>query len=176
MDDTLILVDENDAPLGYEEKERCHRLPTRLHRAFSVFLFNRQGEMLIHRRSLLKKTWPGFWTNACCSHPRKGESLETATARRLKEELGIEAAPALTHLFAFSYNAVYDEEYGEEEVDHVFFGSYDGPVNPDTEEIAEWRYVGTEELEAEVRAEGGRFTPWFKTALPRVLAAVRGAT
>ena len=116
--DFLILVDENDNEVGYEEKELCHLLPTKRHRAFSIFIFNSAGKILIHKRSALKKTWPGFWTNACCSHPRKGESLEEATARRLQEELGFQTQ--LIHLFTFLYHADYDGTYGENEIDHVF--------------------------------------------------------
>jgi isopentenyl-diphosphate Delta-isomerase len=168
--DTLICVDEGDNETGFEEKERCHLRPTRLHRAFSVFIFNSRGEILIHRRSALKKTWPGFWTNACCSHPRKGESLEAAVPRRLKEELGIETP--VTRLFSFQYKADYDVEYGENEIDHVFAGYYDGPVFPDPDEIDEWGFIGTEELSQEVEAHPLSYTPWFKIALPLVLQSI----
>jgi isopentenyl-diphosphate Delta-isomerase len=165
--DTLICVDESDNGTGFEEKERCHLHPTRLHRAFSIFIFNSRGEILLHRRSRSKKTWPGFWTNACCSHPRKGESLEAATARRLKEELGFETP--VTHLFRFQYRADYDADYGENEIDHVFVGFYDGEVSPDPGEIEEWRFVETEKLREEMKAHPETYTPWFKIALPRVL-------
>ena len=167
MTDLLILVDEDDNIRGHEEKENCHLLPTKLHRAFSIFILNSKGEMLVHRRSRLKKTWPGLWTNACCSHPRKGESLETATLRRLREELGFETPVA--PLFTFRYEADYDGEYGEKEIDHVFLGFYDGPVKVNPEEIDEWKFVTLEALKADVEANGGEFTPWFKEALPGVL-------
>jgi isopentenyl-diphosphate Delta-isomerase len=165
--DVLILVDERDEPAGYEEKEVCHIIPTKLHRAFSIFILNGKGEMLIHRRALSKKTWPGFWTNACCSHPRKGESLEAATQRRLQEEMGFTCP--LTHLFAFRYKADYDATYGENEVDHVFVGAYSGEVNPDGEEIAECKFVPIAALLRDVGEHPEKFTPWFKEALPRVV-------
>jgi isopentenyl-diphosphate Delta-isomerase len=166
--DMLILVDEANRETGSEEKEKCHLIPTRLHRAFSIFIVNSRKEMLVHRRSGSKKTWPGYWTNACCSHPRKGESLEVATQRRLGEELGFSCP--VEHLFSFHYEACYDGAYGENEIDHVSLGIYDGPVTPDMDEIAEWKFVAPESLAAHVAAEPDKYTPWFKAALPRVLA------
>ena len=133
--DTMILVDSDDNVIGCDEKEACHLVPAKLHRAFSIFIVNSKGEMLIHRRSSLKKTWPGFWTNACCSHPRKDESLEEATGKRLFFEMGFTCP--LTYLFHFEYKADYDGVYGENEVDHVFLGFYDGPVNPNRDEVEE---------------------------------------
>jgi isopentenyl-diphosphate Delta-isomerase len=165
--DLLLRVDENDTVIGYEEKERCHLAPTVLHRAFSIFILNSEGKMLIHKRSSLKQTWPGFWTNACCSHPRKGEVLEEALIRRLREELGFEIRSA--HLFTFRYKADYDERYGENEIDHVFLGVYDGEVNPDPDEIEEWRFIDLKILRDDVLMNGGKYTPWFKIALPMVL-------
>ena len=128
--------------------------------------------MLIHRRSRAKKTWPGFWTNACCSHPRKGESLDSAIQRRMVEELGFSCP--VSHLFAFHYEALYDERYGENEVDHVFVGTYDGPVYPDHSEIEEWTFVPFDALGADMAAEPKKYTPWFKEALPGVLLRLRG--
>ncbi len=168
MSDLLILVDKDDNIAGYEEKERCHLIPTKLHRAFSIFILSPEGKMLIHRRSLLKKTWPGFWTNACCSHPRKGESLDMAVARRLQEELGF--VTTVTPLFAFRYEADYDGTYGENEIDHVFLGTYAGEIKANADEIDEWKFVDIEALKAEISADSERFTPWFKKALPGVLA------
>ena len=171
MTDSLILVDEHDNCIGYEEKEPCHILPVKRHRAFSIFIFNSAGQILIHRRSTLKKTWPGFWTNACCSHPRRGESLGEATERRLREELGFETR--LTYLFTFSYTADYDSQYGESEIDHVFLGFYDGMVSPDPGEIEDWKFVDPEVLNADLQKRPENYTPWFKRALPEVLQRVR---
>ena len=170
MTDELILVDKDDNVTGYEEKERCHLVPTKLHRAFSIFIFNPKGEMLIHKRASLKKTWPGYWTNACCSHPRKGEAREEAAVRRLREELGFETPVA--HLFSFRYEADFDGQYGENEIDHVFLGIYEGAVNPDPDEIEEWKFIGVEALLKDV-ACSETYTPWFREALPGVLARLR---
>ncbi|MCX8023374.1 MAG: isopentenyl-diphosphate Delta-isomerase [Syntrophorhabdaceae bacterium] len=165
--ETLILVDSDDNPTGYEEKETCHLIPTKLHRAFSIFIVNSKMEMLIHRRSGLKKTWPRLWTNACCSHPRKDEMMESAVERRLFEELGIFCQPK--YLFRFQYKIDYSDSYGENEVDHVFLGLYDGPINPDIDEIEEWRFIGINELLEDIKKNGEEYTPWFKIALPRVI-------
>jgi isopentenyl-diphosphate delta-isomerase len=168
--DILVLVDGNDGIVGYEKKERCHLVPTKLHRAFSIFIFNSKGEMLIHRRGPLKKTWPGYWTNACCSHPRKGETLETATMRRLREELGFETP--LTHLFSFRYEADYDGQYGENEIDHVFLGIYDGKINQDRDEIEDWRFIDIKGLMEDINVNPETYTPWFKEAMPDVLTCL----
>jgi isopentenyl-diphosphate delta-isomerase len=167
LSDQLILVDRNDNIVGHEEKDKCHIIPALLHRAFSIFIINAEGHMLIHKRSALKKTWPGFWTNACCSHPRKDETLEMATKRRLREELGITAD--LKPLFTFQYEAPFDEEYGENEVDHVFIGMHDGPITADPAEIEAWRFMNIHDLAADVKARPEKYTPWFALALPRVL-------
>jgi len=165
--DRLIIVDENDKEIGYGEKDECHLIPAKLHRAFSIFIFNSKGEMLIHKRSGSKKTWPGYWTNACCSHPRKGESLEEATTRRLREELGFTCP--LKFLFSFYYKADYDSTYGEHEIDHVFMGTYDGDVTPDRNEVEELMFVPTYVLREDVQRAPQKYTPWFKQALPAVL-------
>jgi len=164
--DMLILVNKDDEEVGCKEKESCHLIPVALHRAFSIFIVNTKGQMLIHKRQSTKKTWPGFWTNACCSHPRKGEDLQEATKRRLQEELGVicDVKP----LFKFHYRADYDTKYGEHEVDHVFLGIYDGDVKPNNDEIQEHRFMAIDELMEDVRLRGGEYTPWFKLALPGV--------
>ena len=173
MDDRremLELVDKNDREIDFREKESCHLIPVALHRAFSIFIVNTRGEMLIHRRQRTKKTWPGYWTNACCSHPRKGEDLREATKRRLAEELGI--ACEVKPLFTFQYRADFDTTHGEHEVDHVFLGVYDGEVNPNNDEIQEHRLVPIHELLEDVRRHSGEYTPWFKEGLPTVLEYV----
>ncbi|MBA4418739.1 MAG: isopentenyl-diphosphate delta-isomerase [Syntrophus sp. (in: bacteria)] len=167
MADLLILVDKDDNPVGSGEKTQCHLIPAPLHRAFSIFIVNSKGEILIHKRSALKKTWPGFWTNACCSHPRAGESLEIATERRLQEELGFTAP--LQYLFTFKYEAEYDQEYGEKEIDHVFLGLYDGRITHDPDEIDDWRFVEADELKTDIETCPEIYTPWFKLAMPLVM-------
>ena len=165
--DALILVDSQDRRIGSQTKAECHRHPLPLHRAFSVFLFDQGGRMLITQRSKKKTTWPGFWSNACCSHPREGEPTEEAAHRRLGEELGISAE--LRFLFKFEYQADYDATWGEHELDHVFVGRYDGPLRPDGDEVEEAKFIDVEELKRDVQENPDRYTPWFKMSLERVL-------
>lgn len=139
-----------------------------LHRAFSVFLFDSEGRMLITKRSAKKNTWPGFWSNACCSHPHEGESTEDAAQRRLEEELGI--STELRFLFTFEYRAGYDADWGEHELDHVFAGRHHGPLAPDRDEVAQEEFVDVEDLKRDVRDRPDRYTPWFRISLERVLA------
>lgn len=169
--DTLILVDKNDKEIGFAGKEECHLIPAKLHRAFSLFIFNSKKQMLLHKRSSTKKTWPGFWTNACCSHPRKGESLEVATHRRLKEELGFDCD--LRYLFTFQYESKFDDKYGENEVDHVFLGLYDGSVKPNRDEVEDWEFVSVDELKKDIIKNPKKYTPWFKIALDRVISQIQ---
>jgi isopentenyl-diphosphate Delta-isomerase len=167
--DQLILVDSNDREIGYEEKEKCHRPPV-LHRAFSIFIFDRDGKMLITQRSPKKVRWGGFWSNAVCSHPRKGEKVEDAVKRRLKEEAGL-VCP-LAYLFKFEYRAMFDAEWGEHELDHVFFGQTDEKPKPDKDEISDWKFIEVKELMANVKAHPDHYTPWFKIVLERVVKEV----
>lgn len=170
MTDEIILVDHRDNDIGSEEKEACHRLPAKLHRAFSIFIVNSECQMLIQKRSGLKKTWPGFWSNACCSHPRKGENLPEAVLRRLQEELGFTCL--LQHIFTFRYKADYSTEFGESEIDHVFIGQFDGEVKPNRDEIDDWQFISLNVLSKDVADNPGKYTPWFKEALPGVIKYV----
>ena len=119
-DEMLILVDEKDNITGYKNKLECHEGEGILHRAFSIFIFNDAGELLLQKRSAQKHLWPNYWSNSCCSHPRKGEELENATQRRLAEELGI--STPLKHLFTFQYYAPYKNIGSEREMCAVFIG------------------------------------------------------
>jgi isopentenyl-diphosphate delta-isomerase len=162
----LILVDENDNVVGYEEKENGHKGELPLHRAFSVLIFNNEGKMLIQKRSSEKKTWPGFWTNACCSSPRKGEEVVEAAKRRLREELGFDCD--LKFLFKFRYKARFDDAWGENEIDHVLEGYYDGGIDFDKDEIAELKFIGLDELKKDANNNPEKYTPWFLIILRRL--------
>lgn len=171
MSDEIILVNHRDKTLGYGEKDSCHRTPAKLHRAFSIFIVNRSGQMLIQKRAAVKKTWPGFWSNACCSHPRKNESLKEAVHRRMAEELGFTCP--LDHIFSFHYEATYNSEFGENEIDHVFVGQFDGEVLPNHDEIEAWEFVAIDDLLRSVRNDPQQYTPWFRKAIGRVVKYVR---
>ncbi|MBI4019610.1 MAG: isopentenyl-diphosphate delta-isomerase [Candidatus Aenigmarchaeota archaeon] len=170
--DTLILVDENDNEIGNDSKINCHYREPKLHRAFSVFIFNGNGDMLITQRSESKKTWPLHWSNACCSHPRKGEITDVAALRRTKEELGISCA--LKFLFKFQYAARYSEEWGEKELDWVYIGMHEGPINPDPGEIAGWKFISVQKLQNDIKKNADNYTPWFKLCAEKVIERMRG--
>ncbi len=165
-DEPLILVNEKDEIVGYKPKLECHQGDGLLHRAFSVFIFNEKGELLLQKRSEQKWLWPLYWSNSVCSHPRKGESLEIATQRRLEEELGFSVP--LKFLFKFQYHARFEDKGSESEVCSVFIGKYDGPVVANENEIAEWRFVPVSELEREIEENARSFSPWFKMEWERI--------
>jgi isopentenyl-diphosphate Delta-isomerase len=156
----LILVDEVDREVGRKAKSECHAGEGVLHRAFSIFVFNRNEELLLQQRAPSKRLWPNYWSNTCCSHPRHGETMEQAVSRRLEQELGFTCA--LEFLYKFKYHAQYDALGAEREYCWVYYGRYDGPVDVNVSEIADWRWVGIEALEAELDVAPERFTPWFK--------------
>jgi isopentenyl-diphosphate delta-isomerase len=155
----LILVDVDDKEIGYRSKADCHDGSGILHRAFSLFLFNEDGELLLQQRAAEKRLWPGFWSNSCCSHPRRGESMAIATQRRLRDELNIEAD--LEFAYHFCYQAEFSEAGSENELCHVFLGMVDGKVRPNDSEIESTRFITAGDLDAEHAAHPQRFTPWF---------------
>jgi isopentenyl-diphosphate delta-isomerase len=158
--ESLILVDEADREVGYLSKARCHEGRGVLHRAFSLLIFNDRGDLLLQRRAAAKRLWPHYWSNSCCSHPRRTETMEAAIHRRLREELGLECS--LRFLFKFQYQAQFDNIGAEHELCSVFIGRSAGRVRVDHEEISDWRWVSPEELTAQMQGAGAeRFTPWF---------------
>jgi len=162
----LILVDESDNELGSLSKQQCHDGEGILHRAFSLFVFNADGELLLQKRGADKRLWPLFWSNSCCSHPRKGESMELATRRRLREELGIDAT--LEFAYKFVYRAQFGELGSENEMCSVYLGKTNQACSVNANEIADVRYVSREPLQDEVRENPELFTPWFKMEWERL--------
>lgn len=162
MEELVVLVNDNDEVLGLMEKQQAH-INVLLHRAFSVFLFNEKGEMLLQKRADKKYHSPGQWTNAVCSHPKDGESYLDGANRRLKEELGIETE--LTEKFRFIYKADVGQNLWEHELDYVFTGVFDGEFNLNKDEVSEVRYISMETLEIEMAENPGNFTEWFKIIL-----------
>lgn len=156
----LILVDEDDRPMGFLDKAGCHDGKGILHRAFSLFVFDAQGRLLLQQRAPGKRLWPGYWSNSCCSHPRRHETMEEAVDRRLEEELGMRSE--LQFLYKFSYHATFRDLGAERELCWVYIGStHDDPV-VNRNEISAWRWISAEDLDAELTAEPEAFTPWFK--------------
>jgi isopentenyl-diphosphate delta-isomerase len=156
----LILVDEHDRELGFRSKGDCHSGHGALHRAFSIFVFNDDNELLLQKRSPSKLLWPSYWSNTCCSHPRRGETMDHAVSRRLMQELGFDCP--LEFLYKFKYHAQYGAIGAEHEYCWVYYGRYDGVVDVNVNEIADWRFIGVNELEAELGRAPETFTPWFK--------------
>jgi len=164
--ENVVLVNEQDEPIGLMEKMEAHEKAL-LHRAFSVFVMNKEGEMLLQRRALSKYHSPGLWTNTACSHPRQNELPIEAAHRRLEEEMGFDCD--IKKAFHFIYKAPFDNGLTEHELDHVFIGEWSGDPTPNAEEVGEWRYISLPDLEKEVAERPEDFTIWFRIALPRVL-------
>ena len=169
--DKLIWVDLFDHEIGYGEKLGTH-VNNQLHRAFSVFIVY-DGKMLIQKRALEKYHSGGLWANACCSHPRWGESLADAVQKRMEEELGIPQGRCQPReLFSFNYFSQYDG-LSESEIDHVFLTDYNGTMNVDSDEIMELRWVSLEDLKTEMENAPKTFSTWFLIAAPRVMEYVK---
>lgn len=162
MEEKVVLVNEKDEVLGLMEKMQAHENGL-LHRAFSVFLFNENGDMLLQRRASKKYHSPLQWTNACCSHPRANETYKQAAERRIKEELGITCD--ISEKFHFIYKADVGQELWEHELDHVFVGKYEGDFQLNPDEVQEVRYISMQDLEAEIKLHPEHFTEWFKIIL-----------
>jgi len=164
-EDQVILVDENDTPIGTMGKLEVHEKGL-LHRAFSVFIFNDKNEMLLQRRALSKYHSAGLWTNTCCSHPQPNEDTLAAANRRLKEEMGMSAD--LTHKSSFIYKTPFDNNLTEHEFDHVFIGysNSDPKINP--EEVDSFKWINIFDLKKEIASSPEQFTSWFKIAMEKV--------
>ncbi len=166
IDELVILVDRADHPIGIAPKLAVHR-EGRLHRAFSVFVFDLQGRLLLQRRAPGKYHSGGLWSNTCCGHPRPGEATAPAAARRLREEMGFDCF--LQPAGAIVYRAQVAERLWEHEYDHLFTGRYSGDPRPDPAEVVEWRWIAIDDLLVELRQSPSRFTAWFQLALREIL-------
>ena len=160
-DEDLILVDSQDRVTGYDSKLNAHLGGGKLHRAFSVFLFDGPDWVLLQKRAQAKPLWPGYWANSCCSHPRRGESCDEAADRRLEDELG--ASAHLHHLYTFEYRARYKNLGTEHELCSVYVGQYhrEQALRINREEIADWGWFSRTEVDRRIREQRERFAPWF---------------
>ena len=167
MLEEVVLVNEKDEAVGTMEKMAAHEQAA-LHRAFSVFVFNKKGDLLMQQRALSKYHSGGLWTNTCCSHPRPGEHVADAANRRLQEEMGF--TTSLTKAFDFTYKAAFDNGLTEHEFDHVFTGIYEGPIHFNPNEVASYAFMTEKELEEQIQETPARFTAWFHIAYPKLKA------
>lgn len=165
-DEELILVDGQDRELGHLSKVKCHEGDGVLHRAFSLFVFNHHGELLLQQRAAGKRLWPLFWSNSCCSHPRRGERMIEAVHRRLWQEVGIEAEP--DYLYKFRYQARYDANGAEHELCWVYLAVSDEEPRPNRQEIADWCWITPARLDDELVSRAEHYTPWFKMEWKRL--------
>lgn len=158
----VILVNESDEPIGEMEKMLAHEQGV-LHRAFSVFIFNAKGEVLLQQRALSKYHSPGLWTNTCCSHPRPGETTEQAAHRRLKEEMGFDCT--LQHKFSFIYKVQFDNGLYEHELDHVYTGVYEEEPSINPDEVNTFKWIKWEQLLEDVNKNMADYTFWLRQIL-----------
>lgn len=168
--DKVVLVDENDNEIGTEEKIKAHENGGKLHRAFSVFVFNSKGELMLQKRAKSKYHFGGLWTNTCCSHPQPDEPIEETVHKKLQQEMGFDTD--LREAFTFTYRAEHENGLTEHELDHVFIGNFEGEPNPDPEEADDWKWISKEDIRKDVEEDPDNYTPWFRVALERVLEKV----
>lgn len=161
----VILVDENDSPVGEMEKLEAHKKKL-LHRAFSIFIFNDSKQLLLQKRDSNKYHSGGLWTNTVCSHPAPGEKTLDAAHRRLQEEMGFDTD--LNEIFTFKYMHEFDNGITEHEYDHVILGTYNNDPIPNPEEAEDWKWLSIEEVLKSIETEPEIYTYWFKIAFPKV--------
>ncbi|MDH2205683.1 MULTISPECIES: isopentenyl-diphosphate Delta-isomerase [Empedobacter] len=159
MEEFVVLVDQDDQKLGLMEKQQAH-IAGLLHRAFSVFVFNSKGELMIQQRAASKYHSPTLWTNTCCSHPRDNETYEQAAHRRLGEEMGFDCE--LEYKFNFIYKAHLENDLIEHELDHVFIGTFDDEPKLNPDEVMAYRWVELDDLKKDMEKNPQNYTAWFK--------------
>jgi len=165
MEEKVILVDEEDREIGEGEKMETHR-HRKLHRSFTIFIYNSQGEILLQERAKTKYHSGGLWTNTCCGHPRPGEGTKEAARRRLQEEMGFDCE--LKEIMQFTYHVPLDNGIGEDEFDHVFTGTFDGEVKPNPDEADSFKWVEKSWLLQDMKEHPELYTEWFKIASTKV--------
>lgn len=167
MEERVILVNEQDEIIGFGEKIATH-LNGDLHRAFSVFIFNSSGELLLQRRAATKYHSKNLWSNACCGHPRPGESIGESAHRRLKEEMGFNCE--LREVFSFTYRVKLDKNFFENEYDHVFLGSFDGEPVPNPNEVDDWKWIDLKILKKDIDENPTNYTYWLSVSIDKLHA------
>lgn len=163
----VVLVDHDDKEVGLEEKLRAHQNGGKLHRAISIFIFNKKGETMLQQRASTKYHGGGLWSNTVCSHPREGETPVDAAHRRLPEEMGFDCD--MHEVFAFEYEAEMDKGLTEHEYDHVIFGNYDKDPKPNPEEVQDWKWMSLGDLKKNLKESPQSFSPWVRIAIDDII-------
>ena len=161
----VVLVDKNNKKIGVEEKIKAHK-EGKLHRAFSIFIFNSKGELLIQQRAKTKYHSGRLWSNTVCSHPKPNETYSQATHRRLKEEMGFDRK--LKKLFCFIYNTGFQNGLIENEYDCVFIGKFDGKPKPNSREVMDYKWISIKELKQNIKKNPNKYSVWLKIALKEI--------
>jgi isopentenyl-diphosphate delta-isomerase len=169
-EERVVLVNEDDEAIGIEEKIKAHRLGV-LHRAFSIFVLNTSGQLLLQKRATTKYHSRGLWSNTCCGHPRPGETVETAARRRLNEEMGFDSE--LRKLFHFVYDAKLEDGITENEYDHVLVGHFDGVPKANSIEVADWKWMDLATLTIDLAGHPEKYTYWFRFSFERFCQAAK---
>lgn len=167
LEEKVILVDTSDRQIGVAEKLQAHRDGS-LHRAFSIFVLNSQGQLLLQKRAKHKYHSGGLWTNTCCSHPRDAETTVLAAHRRLQEEMGFDCE--LREIFSFIYQASLDNDLTEYEFDHVFLGYSDRQPILNPEEAEDWKWIDLKTLQADIKQHPEFYTYWLRDCCDRFIA------
>ncbi|SHG06321.1 isopentenyl-diphosphate delta-isomerase [Salegentibacter echinorum] len=166
----VILVNEKDEQIGLMEKIEAHEKAL-LHRAFSVFVFNKKNELMIQQRALSKYHTPGLWTNTCCSHQREGESNIEAGKRRLQEEMGF--STNLKEVMSFIYKAPFSNGLTEHEYDYIMIGNYEDDPKPNPDEVANWKWMSLEDIKADIAVNPQEYTEWFKIIFDKYYSSIK---
>ena len=169
MSAKVVIVTEDDRVVDVQDRLQAHLGQGMLHRAFMVLIFNRKGELLIQKRGQGKMLWPLHWENSCSSHPSEDEGQEEAGQRRVREELGFTCS--LRAIGTVRYQATYKDVGAENEVCAVLVGRYDGPVVPDCDEVADWKWISPEELRQDIADNPAEYAPWLALGLECYLTA-----
>jgi len=167
----VIVVDQKDNPIGTEEKLKAH-LDGKLHRAFSIFIFNSKGELMLQKRAKGKYHSGGLWTNTCCSHPKPNQDIQKEAQNRLKEEMDLECN--LQEVFSLPYEAKVISQQGdliEREFDHIFIGFLDGEPKMNPQEAEDWKWTGIDDLKKDMKESPDKYTPWLHLILDKALQA-----
>ena len=172
-EEQVILVDEKDTPIGLMPRMEAHEKGV-LHRAFSVFIFNSKGELMLQQRALHKYHSPGLWTNTCCSHQRHEETSLEAGVRRLEEEMGFSVP--LQEEISFIYKAPFDNGLTEHELDHVLTGKFDDQPKINPEEVADWKWMTLEEVHSDIQIHPNQYTVWFRIIFDRFYTHLNNAS